>query len=330
MTPRPRAELAMAPDLPDRLFGKQARDALMAVFDVDFTRPLTSFDERIEADLLITGWECPRIDRRALDSAPRLRAICHAGGSVKGHVDPICWERGIVVSSAATANALPVAEYTLAMILLAVKGALPAARRYRELRGPLDQRAEFATVGAYQAPVGLVGASKIGRRVIELLRPFDLEVFVYDPFLSEDEAQRLGVRAASLAEVAAECAVLSVHAPALPSTFRLIDAEVLGAMPPGATLINTARGTLVDQDALVAELVSGRLNAILDVTEPEILPGDSPLYDLPNVLLTPHIAGALGNELHRLGDFAVSEGLRWLAGAPLAGEVTLPGLTHMA
>ena len=257
-----------------------------------------------------------------LDRAPDLRAIVHAAGSIRGHVDAACWERGIRVSSAAAANAEPVAEYTLARILLANKAADRMGRAYRERRGPLDLHREFPDVGNFGKTVGIVGASRIGRRVIELLQPFALRVLVSDPYL--------GRRASSSTTCCARSDVVSLHAPSLPSTRHLLDARRLALLRDGATLINTARGALVDQDALTAELVSGRIDAVIDVTEPEVLPPDSPLYDLPNVVLTPHIAGALGVEIQRLGDAAVVEIVRYAAGEPFAHPVTAIDLERIA
>ncbi len=157
--------------------------------------------------------------------------------------------------------------------------------------------------------------------MIELLRPFDLDVLLYDPYVGEEEAARLGVRLTTLDELCASSSVVSVHAPQLPETRHLIGAAQLAAMPAGATLINTARGSLVDEDALLPELTSGRLHGVLDVTDPDLPGASSPLYDLPNVLLTPHVAGSLGNELHRMADQALDELERFASGLPFADPV---------
>ncbi|WP_329400836.1 hydroxyacid dehydrogenase [Streptomyces lydicus] len=274
-----------------------------------------------EAEVLLTCWGAPPLTARVLDAAPRLRAVIHAAGSVKHHVTDACWERGIAVSSAAAVNALPVAEYTLAMILLANKRVLHAARRYRALRAPHDWQVELADAGNYRRTVGVIGASRIGRRVIELLRPFGPAVLLHDPYVTAAEAARLGVRPVSLGALCAGSDVVTVHAPQLPATRHLLGARELALMPDGATLINTARGSLVDESALLPELVSGRLNAVLDVTEPELPPADSPLYELPNVLLTPHVAGSLGTELHRLTDHALDELDRYARGLPFTDPV---------
>jgi phosphoglycerate dehydrogenase-like enzyme len=133
-----------------------------------------------------------------------------------------------------------------------------------------------------------------------------------------------------LDDLMAAADVVTVHAPSLPSTRHLLDARRLALMRDGATLVNTARGALVDHAALIAELRTGRLSAVLDVTEPEPLPPDSPLFDLPNVVLTPHIAGALGTEVRRLGDAAVAEVARYAAGEPFAHPLTAADLDRVA
>ncbi|MEU0275680.1 hydroxyacid dehydrogenase [Streptomyces sp. NPDC006307] len=335
---RPTLLLAMGPGIADRLLTDAHRARLAALSRTDphlVAHDLTAPTPRIaaalaEAEVLFTCWGATPLTAAVLDRAPRLRAVVHAAGSVKHHVTDACWARGIAVTSAAAANALPVAEYTLATILLAGKHVLPSARRYAQLRAAHDWHQELAAAGNYRRTVGIVGSSRIGRRVIELLRPFDLRVLLYDPYVSAAEAAELGVEPVPLDELCARASVVSVHAPQLPSTYRMIGPRQLAAMPDGATLINTSRGSLVDEEALLAHLRSGRLRAVLDVTDPELPPPDSPLYELENVLLTPHVAGSLGNELHRMADQALDELERYAAGAPFADPVRPSQLTRSA
>lgn len=173
----------------------------------------------------------------------------------------------------------------------------------------------------YRRTVGVVGCSRVGRRVIELLRQLDVTVLVHDPYLPESELRALGAIPTGLDQLVAAGDVVSLHAPATEETRHLMDRRRLALLRDGATLINTARGSLVDTEALIAELRTGRIDAVLDVTEPDPLPADSPLFDLPNVTLTPHVAGSLGSELRRMGAFAVAEVERYAAGRPLAGLV---------
>ena len=285
----------------------------------DFTDPVAA-RALAEAEVLVTGWGCPHLGADVLDAAPRLRTVLHAAGSVRNLIGEAFWERGLTISSAVRANALPVAEYTLAAILFAGKDAFGLRERFRSERvypGP----DEYAAVGNLGRRVGIIGASRVGRRVLELLRPFEFSVSLYDPYVDDDEATALGAVPLSLDELLRTGDIVSVHAPDIPETYRMLSRERLALIPDGGILINTSRGALVDPDALTDELVRGRLGAVLDVTEPEPLPADSPLYQLPNVFLTPHIAGSLGSELARLGGTVVEELERLAIGLPPAHGV---------
>jgi phosphoglycerate dehydrogenase-like enzyme len=327
------AALAMAEHLPPLLFGPAERDALAAEVDIDFDAVLTEFGSDrahaalAEAEVLITGWECPPIDVAA---TPKLRAVVHAAGTVKAHVGPEVFARGVVVSSAAWANAVPVAEYTVAMILLAGKDTVAIARRYRETRARIDLIADYPNIGNYGRTVGIIGASLVGRAVLRLLASFDLELLVHDPYLSTMDAEELGAELVDLDQLCRRSQVLSIHAPALPETRWLVDSRRLALLPDGATLINTARGSLLDQDALENELRTGRISAVLDVTEPEILPSGSALWDRPNLVITPHLAGSVGTELRRMGASAVAEVLRIVAGQPLRHQVRAAAMAALA
>jgi phosphoglycerate dehydrogenase-like enzyme len=336
MSDRPVAVLAMAPALTLHLFSPAQHERLRALCDVPDPEPLARFDDARAgrllalAEVLLTGWGCPRLDASVLARASRLRAVVHAAGTVKGHVDPACFARGVRVSSAAAANAVPVAEYALAAILLAGKRAFRLQRLYRETRALRLWWREVPALGNYGTVVGVVGASRIGRLVLERLRPFDFHRLVYDPFLAAEEARALGAESTDLDDLLRRADVVSLHAPLLPETRGLLDRRRLALLRDGAVLVNTARGALVDGDALRDELVSGRIDAVLDTTEPEVLPGDSPLYDLPNVFLTPHVAGAMGNETRRLSELALDELARFVRGEPFAHEVRLDDLARIA
>ncbi|MFE1952322.1 hydroxyacid dehydrogenase [Streptomyces sp. NPDC059524] len=269
-----------------------------------------------EAEILVTGWDCPPLTREVLDTAPRLKAVIHAAGSVRPIVTDAVWERGLLVSSAADANAGPVVAYTLAAITFAAKGALATAAAYATAWPGFTERD-----GADGRTVGIIGASRIGRRVIEGLRADDAgyRVLLCDPYVDAGEAARLGAERVSLAELCRRSTIVSVHAPLLPETRGMLSAEMLALVPDGGTVINTARGALVDNEALAVECSAGRLSAYLDVTWPEPLPSGHPLLTLPNVLVTPHVAGAQGSEVRRLGVFAVEEVERVVSGLELRG-----------
>ncbi|WP_128380588.1 hydroxyacid dehydrogenase [Streptomyces cavernae] len=335
MSERPLALFATTPAFVPRIFPPGVLERLRGAVDIDpalvaedFTAPRVR-EVLAAAEVLVTGWGCPRLDAEVLDAAPKLRAVLHSAGSVKGFLTPAVFDRGITVSSAADVNALPVAEYTLAMILLAGKDIFARRERLRtERRHPGWGITDG--VGNYGRRVGIIGASRIGRRLIELLRPFDLEPALFDPYVDESEATALGVQLLPLDELLRTCDIVTVHAPQTPETLRLVGRRELALMPTGAVLINTARGALVDHEALTDELRTGRLSAILDVTDPEPLPADSPLFDLPNAFITPHLAGSQGNELARLGRTVAEEAERLAAGRRLEHTVDAGAWERMA
>lgn len=336
MSPKPRTLLVYAPALNRDLVTPALRARLEAACDLLVEEAVASFEDPRaaavlgEVEVLVSGWGCPRLDARTLDAMPRLRAAFHAAGTVKNHVAPECFERGIRITSAAFANAIPVAEFTVAAILLANKRAFALQRRYRERRAFGLWSAEYPGIGNHGKCVGIVGASRIGRMVIGHLRVFGFEILVHDPYLDEAGATALGAELCALDELIARADVVSLHAPALPETRHMLDARALSLLRDGAILINTARGALVDHAALTEELVSGRISAVLDTTEPEVLPEDSPLYDLDNVFLTPHIAGSQGGETSRMFASALDELERFVAGEPLRHEVLLDDLSRIA
>ncbi|MBF8185491.1 hydroxyacid dehydrogenase [Nonomuraea sp. K274] len=327
---RPKVLFAMRAEHLAMLFPAPLIQRLERVADIDVSLVAERFDDpRLaqvlpELDVLITGWGCPPLDEALLHEAPGLRAVLHAAGSVKSLISPALWERGLLVSSAADANAMPVAEYSVSVILLAGKGVFALRERYRRNRAFTIGEIE-AAVGNYGRRVGVVGASRIGRRVLELLAPHDLDVCLYDPYTQVE-----GVRQVELDELLRTCDVVSLHAPETDETRHMLDRGRLALMRDGATLVNTARGALVDTGALVEELRTGRLSAVLDVTEPEPLPSDSPLFELPNAFLTPHIAGSHGNELARMGAAVLDELERLASGFPLAHQVTHDDLDRVA
>nr|WP_313885580.1 NAD(P)-dependent oxidoreductase [Fodinicola feengrottensis] len=227
-------------------------DRALAAFDKVCDLQLPVIDDfrgaRLQdLEILITGWGCPPIDEAVLDAAPKLRAVVHTAGSVRAHITQACWDRGIEVSSAAAANAVPVAEYTVAMILLSGKRALERARDYKTVRRREEWLSTPRTIGNFGRTIGILSASLIGRRVIELLRPYDLNLLLHDPYVLEGE---IDVPLVSIEELFERSDLVSVHTPLLSTTHGLVSRELIGMMRPDAVLLNTARGAVVDQDAL--------------------------------------------------------------------------------
>lgn len=270
------------------------------------------------ADIAITSWGCIPMTPELLDSAPGLKAVIHAAGTVKGIVTPDIWERGIRVSSGNGPLGVGVAETALGLTIASLKNMWRLSKQTRE--GGWGANRHLVRE-LYRITVGVIGAGKAGSHFIRLLRNFEVDILIYDPVLTEEQAASMGARKAELETVLAASDVVSIHAPSLPATYKMINRERLALMKDDAILINTARGTLIDEDALVDELRSDRLFACLDVTDPEPPAADHPFRSLPNCILTPHIAGAVNNGIMRIGQFAIDELKRLLAGEQLEGEV---------
>lgn len=273
-----------------------------------------------EAEVIFSGWGAPRMDDEFLHHAPRLRAVFYAGGSVRYFVTDALWRRGVRLTTAQASNAIPVAEYAASAVLLGLKRFWHYARLTSETRGFPALR---PMPGAYGSVVGLVSYGAIARLTRARLRAFALDVLVYDPFLDPEEARREGLRKAGLDELFATADAVSVHTPHLPETTGMIRGHHLASMKPGGFFLNTARGEVVRETEMI-EVLRRRpdLQAVLDVTAPEPPAPDSPLYSLPNVVLTPHIAGSVGRECLRLGEAMADEFERYLAGQPLRWEIT--------
>jgi phosphoglycerate dehydrogenase-like enzyme len=322
---RPAALFLLRGDAYEEIYGEREREEIAGLVDLvgppQTAESVAEVPELLrETDVLLSGWRLPRLDAAFLAGAPRLRAVFYAAGSVRGFVTDAVWERGIRVTSAAAVNAIPVSEYTLAVILFSLKHGWRLAREARQERA-LPARSGLP--GAFQSTVGLISLGAVGRLVCERLRPFDVGLLAYDPYVSAADAAELGAELCSLEELFERSDVVSCHAPLVEETRGMVTGAHLTSMRPGATLVNTARGAVVRESDLVAVLTRRPdLEAVLDVTDPEPPAPGSPLYTLPNVVLTPHIAGSLGRERRRLGGAMVEELRNYVNGRPLRWEVT--------
>lgn len=283
-----------------------------------------------ECDIWITGWGTPPLLGK-LSRPPKV--IIHAAGSIKVLQPEEAFSKGVRFASCNNALAVGVAETTLGMMIAGLKG-LFFAREWTANGGwggnfSFD-RPFFKVRELYGLKIGIVAASKVGRHLIHLLKSFDVQVSVADPFLKDTDAEELGVEKVSLEQLFSENDVITIHAPFLPSTTGMVTASMIKSMRDNSLLINTARGGLIDEAALIEELQTQRISAILDVTSPEPPAADNPLRTLPNVVLSPHIAGAVNNGCLRIGRDAVNYTLDFISGRPIEGEVTFQQLAHLA
>lgn len=281
----------------------------------------TRTDLLAQTDIIFSGWGGPLLDAAFMAATPRLKAVFHGAGSIRHLVTDAFWDRNIPITSSWAANAVPVAEFTLGEILLALKRTWTYAV---QIKTDKAYPRRYSVPGAYGSTVGIISLGMIGRRVCDHLRAFpDLKVIAYDPFATAGQAAQLGVRLVDLDTLFREADVVSLHTPWLKETEGLITGAHFEAMKPGSTFINTARGAVVREPEMIAVLQRRPdITAFLDVTYPEPPAPGSPLYTLPNVMLTPHIAGSMDAECRRMGRYAVEELQRFLSGAPLKWQVS--------
>jgi phosphoglycerate dehydrogenase-like enzyme len=281
------------------------------------------------AEAVVTSWGVPGFTPEMVAVADTLKIIGHAAGSVKHILPKAGYDRGIVVLSASTILADSVAEYTLWAMLSMQRDLYRYEHEMKDARSWTHGLRGFAHE-LYYKRVGLISAGLIGRKVIALLKPFHCDLLLHDPYLSEAEAEALGVRLVSMAELFATSDIVSVHAPITPETEEMIGAEHFAAMPDGALFINTARAWVVDQDAMRAALATGRIRGVLDVYDKEPLPADDPLRDMDNVFLTPHVAGFTAESRMRLVETIADDIARFFAGEAPHHAVTWERLQIMA
>jgi phosphoglycerate dehydrogenase-like enzyme len=279
-----------------------------------------------DCEAIITGWGAQPFSKQHFDRASKLQLIAHTAGTVKHLfsnelISEVLKPRNISVFSGNEGLAINVAEVTIGLMIA-------ASRRWSEHAAEFRKTKRRNADGSYNgqflthATVGLISASLVARKVLPLLVPFHCNVLLYDPFLSEDAIRKLGAEPASLDELFEKSDIISLHAPALPATKNMIGTKQLKKMRDGALFINTARGSIVDHDALLSECRSGRILAALDVTYPEPLPPQSEFWNLPNVLLLPHVAGQGKAGYFEIGEMTFNALQQHFEGKPFKGSIS--------
>ncbi|MET3904513.1 hydroxyacid dehydrogenase [Paenarthrobacter sp. 4246] len=280
-----------------------------------------------ETDIFITAWGFPRLDAEHLAAAPNLKCVVHAASSLHALVSDAFWAAGIPISQAGAAMAPAVAELSLTFTLSLLRRVHMLDHSLRAGTNWEDARAVPRAREISGARIGVVGASRTGRRYIDACRALGAEVRVYDPYLLKGDP--LAASSATLHGLMESSDVVAIHAPATSETVGLIGVAELALLPDGAALVNTARSTIVDMEALYKEVHSGRIDAALDVFDAEPLPVDAPWRSLPNVLLTPHLGGATVDSRRRAGGIVVDELSRFISGQPMKHALTRTDLERM-
>jgi phosphoglycerate dehydrogenase-like enzyme len=314
-----------------QVFKKEAFERMLDIFDVKINGTNTNYtSEQVAQEIsgfdgLVTGWGTPNLTEAVFENADKLKIIAHSAGSVKGFLQSVVEKyiipKNICVFSANGAIALNVAETTVGLMIMVSHRLMDHAlviRNTSAWRNPdVPSNGKFLM----GSTVGIVSASKVGRNVIDLLKPFKVDILVYDPYLSDWDAGRLGVKKADLDDLFVKSDFVTLHAPSIPQTRHMIGEKQLKLLRDGATLINTSRGSVIDHNALLAEAQTGRIFVALDVTDPEPLPPDNPLRKLNNVILTPHVSGAGYYGYYMIGTTTLQALEDYFAKKPVDGAV---------
>jgi len=324
-----------APASLERVYGPSERSEIARRFNMA-EPPITRDNWREHRDLLhrtdviVSSWQGAVLDEELLDAMPHLKMYFYGAGTIQGLMTEAAWERGIRITSAVAANAVPVAEFCLAQILFSLKHGWKYMRLTKE-DNPQYWQCNKPVPGNYQSRIGIISLGQISKKLCELLLPYDFEVFVSTRHQDPVTSQELGFTFSSVEEIFDTCDVVSIHLPNKEATRGIINGELLSRMKKDATLINTARGAVINQNEMI-EFLRERtdITACLDVTDPEPPESGCPLFDLPNVVLTPHLAGSMGPEARRMAAYIIEEMDRWLAGEPLQHEITRAAAAEMA
>ena len=316
-----------------RLFSEKAMEKLRSFGEVVVNETDDTGPEQVKkvisgADVAITSWGSGHIDGEILAAAPDLKLVVHAAGSVKPIVSDELWEKGIRVTGSPKPLGEGVAETALGLSITASKNVYwlsknIAAGGWEEGKDNIRE--------LFDITVGVVGAGWAGKHYIRLMRNFGVDILMYDPFISAEKAAELGAEKAEFEDLLKRSDIVSIHAPSIPETYHMFNAETLKLMKKDAVLVNTARGSLIDEAAIYDHMKAGNLKyACLDVTDPEPPAVDHPLRSLPNVIFTPHLAGLVNNGQRRIGIHTCSEIAKFLNGEKMDCEVTQKMLKNMA
>lgn len=328
-------KIAVLMDYPlqQTLFNQKTLEKLKQVGDVVFNETNAAEKETVkqvikDADIAITSWGVPTFDKEILDCAPNLKFVAHAAGSVKGIVSEEFFLRDIKIISSAQILSMGVSETALGLTIAACKNFFDFNTQMHQAKWVKDYS---VVCEVYDITIGVVGCGFAGSHFIELLQAFGVEVLAYDPLMSKEEIEKMGAQKVDLETLLKQSDVISLHAPSLEATYHMIDQKAFDMMKQGAILINTARASLIDTDALVAALKSEKLKyACIDVYDDEPIKENCPLCEISNCIMTPHIAGAANNGKRKIGAHVLEEIQRFVTQQPLKSEVTQKMLENMA
>lgn len=274
-----------------------------------------------DCDLYVSCWGSPAIDGEILDCAKKLKLICHLGSTVAPIVQTDVWSRGVRVISAHDYFSESTAEGAIAYMLAALRNIPYYSERLK--KDKIWSLEGDATDGLIYKTVGLVSYGGVGRHVAKKLSVFNVDLKVYDVVdIPEAEKEKYGLTQCGIEELFSTCDIISLHTPYNDKTHHMVNDRLLSMIKPGALFVNTARGGVVDQEALTSHLQKGHFTAALDVYEREPIDTDDPLLSLDNVLMLPHQGGVTTNLRRVLTKDLLTESRDFIdSGAPLKDEI---------
>ena len=313
----------------EKYYKRMEKQGALKVYDRDdFSDMKYVLDFVKGSTVIVTSWDSPKIDKEILGVCPDLKAVIHGAGSVKPVVSDEFIARKIRITNSAVAIGEGVAESALGFAISACKGFYTLSEDTKS--GLWNENIKTKVTDFYDITVGVISGGYVGRHMVKLLKNFHVDILMYDPILTKEQIEQIGAQKVELDELLRSSDVVTIHAPAIPQTENMLNSDNLKLIKDGAVLINTARGTIIDEKALIKELKKGRFFACIDVTNPEPPAKDNELRSLSNVVLTPHIAGTATNGLKRVALHVCEEIERLVGGEKMRTEVDLNQLSRLA
>jgi len=312
-------------DLHDTFVTDNVKRKLENLGNVEYNKTGAFYDgielrEKLQnVDVLITGWGNPKMDKSTFEGT-NVKLIAHTGGTIANLINMDVYDTEIKVISGNNYYAESVAEGTLAYILFMLRRMDFYSAELK--RGIWHDAGSISTEGLLDQTVGIVSLGAISKMLIRMAKPFRIKFKVYSTRQDEALAEELGIEYASLEEIFKTCKIISLHTASTPETYHMIDTPLFKLIQDGAIFINTSRGDVINEATLAEELKTGRFRALLDVYKVEPLPADSPLFNLDNVTLFPHIAGPTFDRREPITEFLIDDIKRFiLNGKPLENEI---------
>ena len=313
----------------EKYYERLRKQGELFIFDKDDFEDMDYVYDFVKgSNVIITSWSSPKIDQKMLDLCPDLQLVLHAAGSIKPIMTDEYVAKKIPISNSACAIGEGVAETALGFALSACKGFYQL--NANTSKGLWGECRDLIVKDFYDINVGVISGGFVGRHMVKLLKAFHVNIYMYDPILTKEQIEEIGATKVELDELMSISDVVTVHAPSIPATDNMLNKSNLSLMKEGAVLINTSRGSVINEADLIEELQRHRIFACIDVTNPEPPLANNMLRYMDNVVLTPHIAGTVTNGLKRIALHVCEELERFNRGEKLKAGVNLDNLSQLA